>query len=414
LLFVAILLPWILTMERAVPGFLRYALVTETAARVATPALGRNEPFWYFLVILPAAALPWTIVAATGWAARWWSTRPPVRRERVAEWGGTARPTVFLALWIAVPLVFFTVSQSKRPQYVLPLIPAVALSVEALWRGAGGGLPGARAGALGLAVLGGFLLAARDTLSEWIPAAGERVASLIPAAALAIGTVALGAGAAAWLGARHRGVVVGALSLPVLAIPVAGGPLLRAIAEDRTARPLAEAIASQAGDAQVIAIEALPLSLPYYLGRTVVLATDDGVPLTSNYLVRHWAQWGATPSAPVREREWWREALASCTRPRAFVVRADDADVRTELAANLPLLALTRKHVVYGPCGAADGERMLARSADRRTGGPAVRGSSTFPVQRSVGPPVRREWVAGAAGSAGPPGTGGVAGWDRP
>jgi hypothetical protein len=35
---------------------------------------------------------------------------------------------VFLALWMAIPLVVFWLSQSRPPLYILPLFPAFALA----------------------------------------------------------------------------------------------------------------------------------------------------------------------------------------------------------------------------------------------------------------------------------------------
>src|SRR6266550_2610763 len=110
ILFVVIIAPWVIAVSRVVPDFLRYVLITETAQRLTTGALKRTGPPWYFIPYLLGGALPWIFIlrrAASGEQDKW--------LER------------YLMLWLAVPFIFFSLSQSKRPQYILPLMPAIAL-----------------------------------------------------------------------------------------------------------------------------------------------------------------------------------------------------------------------------------------------------------------------------------------------
>ena len=362
LLFVAIVLPWVFAMSRDVPGFLEYALVTETARRLATPELGRTGPVWYFLVILPAAALPWTVVVLGGWrAGRRPAGEPPDRRA------------VLLALWILVPLAFFTLSQSKRPQYVLPLMPAVGLAVAGLWRNAPGRLPGVRTAAIVMAALGACLLLLQGAIAGWMPHAAGAVAARIPATALGLGAVCLVSAVLAWVGAGRRWMALCALSMPVASIPVVSLGLMRAIGEDRSAHALAEAIAGAAGaQVEIVGVGAFPLSLPFYLQRAVTLSTADGAELTSNYVLRNFDSLSRHGAPTLRDREWWREALGSCARPRVFVVRVDDDAARTTLERDLPLLGQTRKYAVYGPCGGG----LLAHARPRRRERPTDRTAS--------------------------------------
>jgi len=127
ILFVAIVGPWVLAVSSQVPDFLHYALVTETLTRLTTDQLDRTGPPWYFIAIFPAATLPWSLVVA---GDIWQAVR---RRARIT----VDRRFVLLFLWIAIPLLFFSLSQSKRPQYVLPLVPALGLLVGAHWRSEG-------------------------------------------------------------------------------------------------------------------------------------------------------------------------------------------------------------------------------------------------------------------------------------
>lgn len=344
LAFVAVVLPWVLAVSRQVPDFLRYVLVVETFQRLATPALGREEPFWYFVPILLGATLPWIVAVVVGW-----------RRELVRPGGDDLdRRTVFLLLWILVPLLFFTLSQSKRPQYLLPLVPAVGLLLARVWHHGGDPLPGARAAAGALVVLGGGLIARRDWIAGLFDTTPEVVA-LIPPTALGLGLAAALAGSAVFALAERRDVVLLALALPVCAIPLAGMPLTRAVAADRSSEALAAALdpVVTAGT-QVVAVRTYPLSLPFYLERELTLATADGAELTSTYVRRHVDVMRRLPQSPLRSADWWREALASCETPRLFVVPRAARSIRRELEARLPLRAETRKVAAYGPCGPAD------------------------------------------------------------
>jgi 4-amino-4-deoxy-L-arabinose transferase-like glycosyltransferase len=362
LLFVSIVLPWVVAVSRVVPEFLEYALVTETARRLTTTELNRTGPFWYFLAILPAAALPWSVAVVAALVERLRARRgigDPVAAEGAGKSVEAHAPTgrdprlVYLALWIVVPLLFFSLSQSKRPQYLLPLIPAVGLLLAALWEAQRARMHGARAAAAALAVLGAFLLLARGAIAGWISTTAA-VAAAIPGTALALGAVCLAAGAAAWISASRREVVLLSLSLPVAAIPFVSVALMSAIGADRSAAALAAAIEREVGrSAEVVAVRTFPLGLPFYLRHPVVLATDDASELTSNYLVRRHRRWRDAPGSTLRSGDWWREALTVCDRPRVFVARSNDVAVRSELARKLPLLAETRKHAAYGPCAGA-------------------------------------------------------------
>jgi 4-amino-4-deoxy-L-arabinose transferase-like glycosyltransferase len=341
LLFVAVITPWVLAMSREIPDFLHYALVTETARRLTTDELQRRGPLWYFAAVFPAAALPWTLIVIGAWRT--------IRQQR-DRYGNLDGRIAYLLLWIAVPLLFFSISQSKRPQYVLPLVPAIGLLVAAAWRGHPHSYPGARVAAAGLAALGAFLIGASGAIGNLVHASNA-VAQTIPLTAMVLGAVCIIAAVWSWVGRRHRGILLLALAVPVSVVPVVGSRLMDAVGRERSALEVARAL-QQIGDSgtQVVAAATFPLSLPFYLRRTVILSTADGSELTSNYVIRHFDTWSPR-SATIRPPDYWREALIACTRPTAFVVRSDDEEKRTVLGAQLDLLLDTGKYAAYGPCG---------------------------------------------------------------
>ncbi|HEU4523232.1 MAG TPA: glycosyltransferase family 39 protein [Thermoanaerobaculia bacterium] len=321
IVFVAIVTPWVWGVSREVPDFLEYVLITETAARLATDELQRTGPPWYFLPYLVGGALPWSIVAIAGW--RDWKRRDPI--------------LIFLLLWILVPLVFFSISQSKRPQYILPVMPAVAMLIAWNWR-----TLRVRAAAIVAASFGVLLITA-----AFVPRLTAKMQpSLVGATkqtAIALGAALLFGGIIAAI-VRRRDVALIGLSLPVIAIPLLANPLMHALGERRSARSFVAAIEAAAGpQAPVIGIEAFTGSMAFYLGRPVVVATDDASEFTSNYILRRYERYSGAPGSPVKPLPWIDQSLAECCERRIYVVRDDDPHHHQRLEA-----AGARK-VVTGP-----------------------------------------------------------------
>ncbi len=151
-------------------------------ARYVSNQYRHPQRFYFYLPIMLALALPWTLylVSELAQARRWkW-------REQSAE--GRAR--VFALAWLAAPVLFFSVSQSKLPGYVLPALPGAMLlagfALARFVRGEGGeGVLRATGGLLLLLAVGGLAYAAR-TGDVTIACAVLSVAPLAVAGALAI------------------------------------------------------------------------------------------------------------------------------------------------------------------------------------------------------------------------------------
>ncbi len=299
--FVVIVAPWVYGVTRVVPDFLKYVLVTETAQRLATKALKRTGPPWYFIPYLIGGALPWAIVALAGIRSRW------TERDRAM---------LYAFLWIAIPFLFFSISQSKRPQYILPVMPAVALLVARTAKGL-------RAAAVTWIAVGAVLIAAPPFLKMRSELLGPAKTS-----AIALGVIALIAGlAAAFI--KRRELVIIALSIPVIAMPIAADPLLKAIGERRSAHQFAEQLRPYVKPStQIVGIEAYTGSLQFYLRKPVTVVTPDAEEFTSNYIIRHYdafagGKWNVRrPPADMQ-----------CCPDRIYVVRNDDRVNRAQLEA---------------------------------------------------------------------------------
>ena len=352
LTLLALVVPWLLAVQRQEPDFLHYALVVETWNRFTTDEMKRTGPLWYFLPYLIAGAAPWSIVAAVGWLRT---------RSRSAEIETSRVRWVFLHLWWALPLLLFSLSQSKRPQYILPVIPCLAILVAGLWSRSVNdtnhrALPGQRAGASVFLLAGAIFLSAGIFLDPVSLGVEPAVGSIAHWTVIALGFSCVVGGALGWR-ARTWTTALIALSLPTTAFPLVVGPLFQSVAEHRSTRQLAALIQDHPVEgASVAVLEKFPHSLPFYLGRTVTFASRDGTTLRSGYVERSFEQLLARPGTSLRTHAWWYDAVAACSPASIFVVpqRYTD-DIAILEAAGRRKLGGDGRFLVFGSCGQSVG-----------------------------------------------------------
>ncbi|MGO9084271.1 MAG: ArnT family glycosyltransferase [Candidatus Sulfotelmatobacter sp.] len=126
LLFCALALPWYVAVEIRNPQFFREFVLQHNLARFSTDLYHHREPFWYYLPVTALAFVPWIVfvIAAFAESARtWWAKWKSVSAEPNSE----LQLNLFACIWLIVPILFFSISQSKLPGYILPAIPAGAV-----------------------------------------------------------------------------------------------------------------------------------------------------------------------------------------------------------------------------------------------------------------------------------------------
>ncbi len=315
LVFCAIVLPWFVALAFRRPDFPYYGLVEESLHRFTTSAFHRTAPFWYYVPVVAAVFFPWTMLLPESAAAAWKARRRWSRADRL------------LVAWVAVVLVFFSLSQSKLPGYVLTAVVALGLLVaRVLDRGFESADGPARAlvlrGAAFLALVcaaAAVALAAAASTAGGLPAllhvrSGE-LERLGPAsAALAWSLAAVAAVAALGRWRRDLRVVCGAFALPPVLLLTVAFSGAQAYAEAGSARGLAQRIAPLPASTELACLECLPNGLPFYLRRTITLVTADGSETTSNYVVFSLRRAPVWPAGVVKraDRDAW---LASRDRP---------------------------------------------------------------------------------------------------
>ncbi|MCW5584048.1 MAG: glycosyltransferase family 39 protein [Gammaproteobacteria bacterium] len=121
LLFLVLVLPWYVLVQRTNPEFLHYFFVTQQVSRFLSSGKFNNPTsVWFYVPIILIGFLPWTsfLIQALG------STLKSIwqaRREYPVE--------LYLFLWATIVLVFFSIPHSKIITYILPIYPALALLV---------------------------------------------------------------------------------------------------------------------------------------------------------------------------------------------------------------------------------------------------------------------------------------------
>ena len=114
-------LPWYILCARRNPDFFRIFIIEHNFKRYLTPEFQHIQPFWFYIPVLLVAFVPW--IAILLWSlikgtAKLWRTRK------------TSASTWLFLCWAGFCLIFFSVSQSKLPGYILPAFPAIGLLIS--------------------------------------------------------------------------------------------------------------------------------------------------------------------------------------------------------------------------------------------------------------------------------------------
>ncbi len=129
LIILAIALPWFILVTLANGqtyidsffGYHNFQRFTEVVNKHSAPW------YFYFLVVLVGFA-PWSIYLPVAIArTRFWQRSYWRRQPR------SAQLSLFALFWFGCIFSFFTISVTKLPSYVLPLLPAAAILVTLLW-----------------------------------------------------------------------------------------------------------------------------------------------------------------------------------------------------------------------------------------------------------------------------------------
>lgn len=259
-----ITVPWFVLMAQRHADFSHFFFIHEHFERYLTETHRRVGGWWYFVPLLLAGFLPWT-------GSLPWLLREPTF---MAERDGSALR--WLRVWIVFVFVFFSLSGSKLPSYILPMFPALALLLarrleslqEGRWLCWQWWVP--LLGWLSIGFLS-FLLEGRLERPT-PPAMAEQLGAGLR---LAVGVYLIGA-ALAWVGLRRQRFTAALVSL-ALAQMLAVLMLMSAYEVWAQYRSLGRLVMTPVvqrelgPETRVYAVRAYDQTLPFYLRRPVVL-----------------------------------------------------------------------------------------------------------------------------------------------
>ena len=300
-LYLALMLPWFIAVQLRNPEFFRVFILEHNLARFSQDLYHHRQPFWFYLPVFLLAMMPWTIVLIMAVAERVrliWSEGKDALAGSEDSWPG------FLLIWILVPVLFFSASQSKLPGYILPAVPAGALLVTQYLaaRRSNNDKDAARPGE-----------GKRDhrRFSLLFAAVHGILCGLLIFAALSAGSIALGHHllwvretyiAAAISAVFALGIAAVLLSragfgllrpLTMLAVVVSVAAVIRfaapAIDATQSARPIAESIQSFSHEPVPVALYRVSrvqqYGLEFYLDRPAQKYEDGNIPAAAHVLV---------------------------------------------------------------------------------------------------------------------------------
>ena len=269
LVFFAITVPWHVLVALQNPEFAEFYFIHEHFNRFTSKVHNRQGPWHYFIPLLIVGILPWlTVMAQSVWQG--W------RGERSGVPASGFQPRKLLVIWAVFIFVFFSISNSKLPSYILPIFPALALLIALYLQHAG------RAtwtvAAVASVVLGG----AGAVFATRLPGLGKNPAEIAQYAAavtpaLIASAILLVAGAIVlrWLGRQSADLSLRATLVLAIGGFLAGQMALLGTEEygrHRAGIPLLPAIQAElTPDIIIYSINMYDQTLPFYLRRTMTL-----------------------------------------------------------------------------------------------------------------------------------------------
>ena len=306
----------------AIASFLFRENLARYAEGVGAPDRG---PLFYLPVVFADLYLPWSLLLPAALALVPWGSvarGPAATHDSPAPAVLTERARLLLGLWIAIIVVFFSLSKGQQDLYVLPFIAAAAALVGGLLDGWLAGAWGRRLDrvAAGSVAFAGGVFVLLGVAGAWLaggPAGRLDLAGVVPAGAV---LVSGGLAALAALVRRSRPVAVAALAVSLIAAQWI--VVLRTLPDFERYQPvphLAKAIEQQPARPSAVGTYKIAVpSLVFYLRRHVVEMFDEAQ--LEAFLAGHP---GSVCAMPAEEYEAVRPRLPKTARVIADAQRFD-------------------------------------------------------------------------------------------
>ena len=267
-LFFAITAPWFILVSLANPEFPHFFFIHEHFQRFTSNVHGREGAWYYFIPLLLAGLIPWLTVF------------PQSLRHALRQAMAGSRESGLLLIWAIFIFLFFSLSGSKLPSYILPVFPALALLLALYLKDQSGK-------ALRFAAVGFFLCCLIGLVGVLsFPLGGKdpyelpRYQAYLPWEVGATLAGMAGAALALWIGRKREwdGLAILAATAFLVGQALLAGhePLGRYKAGLHLVPAIQKELGSEVGSAPIYAVDLYEQALPFYLGRTLTLVASAG------------------------------------------------------------------------------------------------------------------------------------------
>ncbi len=273
-IFIALVAPWLVAVQLENPEFFHFFFIHEHIDRFAQSGHSRPGAWWYYIPVILLGTLPWTpsLVQAV------FEKNSPLR-----SWAAPAKtfsPAKFCLAWTLSTVVFFSLSQSKLPAYIIPVLPATALLLGSWLRDL---LPGKIVVPAWTSLLAGSLLVVVFlNIGRWQKFASlgdEAILALPWLIAAAASLACAGAAALVLLSARRRRSALLAIAAGTFGFWQLAFVFFESVEDHFSAERIVESINESTpvgADAPIFSLQYLDNSVPYYFGRAVTLVDIRG------------------------------------------------------------------------------------------------------------------------------------------
>jgi hypothetical protein len=281
--------------------------VEESVKRFGTNTFSRSAPVYYYGLVLLGGAFAWSVLLPEATLAAW--------RAR-AQWSRADR---LLIIWTVAVLIFFSLSRSKLPHYILTALVVVGILIArlftfALQRPESAATRVILRGLVILVVLS--VVAATFLVINIIDPNAHRTIFKIRSREFEHFTLAFRSGAwamgiiaacaiAARISRNMRVAVAAFLVLPLFFITF-GFTGVAQYSEASSARELARQLSTLPSNVEIACQESWPFGLDYYLNRKITLITSTGSEISPYivYSLKHMTNWPAGAVRLSQEEEW--------------------------------------------------------------------------------------------------------------
>ena len=334
--FFGVTLPWFIGLSLQHPDFPYYGLIEESFHRFTTTTFHRTQPFYFYALIVAGLFLPWSFILPEAGVAAWKNKKLMTSADRLC------------VVWAVVVVIFFSLSKSKLPGYILTATVASGILAARFFQQAMANPGGKAARIVGRAAI---------TLAILCFVAAVAAIFLSPRMALLAKPMKLSVADAEELGRHFITPVILLLVFAVLGLLVrfrrdaglcfalfAIFPLLlftlnfgaiEVIFNNQSARQLAQQFPVLPTETKLAFFRCFPNGLPFYLNRTATLITKDGSELTSssNYILFRLKNDPAWPAnlVPVTNFDQW---ISRRTQP-VYLLAHTNARVQLENVAGI-------------------------------------------------------------------------------